>query len=126
MRLSANRRGFTLIEVLVGLVLLTVGALGLAAMSATVSHANRDATNRTRADQLLHERIEELQTEEYGDIVSGEDEVAVADVGFQLAWEVEEDTPVDDVKRIVMEATWQESGRTLRMRTATLVSKAEN
>ncbi len=125
-RRRSDRRGFTLIEIMVGLVLLTIGALSLAAMSATVANANRDSTNRTRADQLLHEKVEELQSMNYGDIESGDDDFDVGDIAFTVTWTVENDTPVNDVKRVTLVANWTEEGRTLTMRTATLIAKAND
>lgn len=125
-RRRSDRRGFTLIEIMVGLVLLTIGALSLAAMSATVANANRDSTNRTRADQLLHEKVEELQSMNYGDIESGDDDFDVGDIAFTVTWTVENDTPVNDVKQVTLVANWTEEGRTLTMRTATLIAKAND
>lgn len=60
MRRARNERGFTLIEVMMGLAVLTVGALGLMAMQQATIRGNmsaRELTMATQATQLWVERI---------------------------------------------------------------------
>ena len=60
MRRSQKQRGFTLIEVMMGLAVLTVGALGLMAMQQATIRGNmtaRELTMATQATQLWVERI---------------------------------------------------------------------
>lgn len=121
--LRRNARGFTLLEVVVAMSIMTVGVLGMAAFSASVSQTNRGSTNRTRADQTLLKKVEQLQSQTYGTISSGADTVQVGDVKMARAWVVTDDTPEDDVKRVVLTAVWRERGQTFGTRTATLIGK---
>ena len=118
-----NRRGISLIEVMVGVVLMTIGILGLAALSVTVAQANRGATNRTRADQVLHEKIEEFQTADYDEITNGDDEITVGDITFERTWTITDDTPMDGVKKIEILGTWDERGTTFQSRRMTYVAE---
>lgn len=106
--LRGDARGFSLIEVLVGVVLTTVGIIGLAGLSITVTQANRGATNRTRADQALHEKIEEFQSFAYDDIEDGADDITIGGITFDRTWTVDEDEPMDGVKKIEVVGTWSE------------------
>lgn len=116
-------RGFTLTEVMVAITLLTIGALGMAAFTVTIAQANRGATNRTRADEALYEKVEGLQLMDYDAVVDGNDTVDVGGVKIARTWDVTDDTPTKDVKRVVLTATWSDAGTNTSMRTATYISK---
>lgn len=107
-RPHSDQRGFSLVEVMVGLVLMTIGVLGMAALTVTVTQANRGATNWTRADQVLHEKIEEFQTSDYADIAGGADTTFIGGIEFARFWTVEVDTPMSGVKLIEIQGAWQE------------------
>ena len=118
-----NERGISLIEVMVGVVLMTIGILGLAALSVTVAQANRGATNRSRADQVLHEKIEEFQTADYDEITNGDDEITVGDITFERTWTITDDTPMVGVKKVEIVGTWDERGATFQSRRMTYVAE---
>lgn len=120
---AGSRRGFSLVEVMVGLVLMSIGLLGMVALSVTVSKANREATNRTRADQLLHEKIEEFQTSRYDDIVAGVDTMMLGQVEFVRTWTITEDVPIDDVKLISIDGLWTEQGSDKTVYRKTYISR---
>lgn len=88
---SARRRGrgFSTVEVLVGLVILMVGVLALAS---SISTAAKDMT-AGRRDALLwsavHQKTEELLAAGYSDLSSGSDSVD----GFDLSWSVQGTEP---------------------------------
>lgn len=121
MNLGGGRRGFTLVEMMVALTLLAIGGLALAAFSVTINEANRSSANRTRADQLLGESMEELQSMPYVDIVSRADTVVVGGVRFERLWDVTADTPVAGVKQVDLEARWTDGQATLTQSTSTLI-----
>jgi len=56
-----NRRGFTLIEVVIGLLILAVGLLGIAGMQITSIKGNSFSANMTQASILAQDRLEELR-----------------------------------------------------------------
>ena len=59
---SLNRKGFTLIEVLVGLVILAVGVLAIAGMLVTSVRANYFSNQLTQASYVAQDRLEFLKT----------------------------------------------------------------
>lgn len=123
MNVRHDRRGFTLVEMMVALTLLALGGLALAAFSVTINQANRSSTNRTRADQLLGERMEELQSTSYSDIVTGSDTVSVGGVIFERQWSVTADYPVDGVKRVDLQARWTDGESRSTQSTSTLIGR---
>jgi type IV pilus assembly protein PilV len=62
-----NKRGFTLIEVLVGMVLLAIGLLAIAGMQVTSVRGNFFSSNMTQASILAQDRLETLRNLAYAD-----------------------------------------------------------
>lgn len=125
-RRSGARRseaGFSLVEIIVGIVLMSIGILAMAALAVAVAEANRDATNRTRADQLLHEKVEGFRSTSYSAIVDGEDTVDMGGVEIVRSWTVTVDEPMNDIKRIDLEGSWLEKGVKTTTSTATYIGK---
>jgi type IV pilus assembly protein PilV len=58
---SWNKKGFTLIEVLIGLIILGIGLLGIAGMQVTSVKGNSFSNNLTQASFLAQDRIEYLK-----------------------------------------------------------------
>lgn len=54
-------RGFTLIEVLVAMVVLSIGLLGLAGLQATSLKSNQSAYHRSQATQLAYEMADRMR-----------------------------------------------------------------
>ena len=60
-----NKKGFTLIEVLVGLVLLAIGLLAIAGMQITSVRGNFFSSNMTQASILAQDHLETLRNLPY-------------------------------------------------------------
>lgn len=63
--------GFTIVEVIVALMVTSVGALGLAATSALVQRLSADAARQTRAATVAQSRFERFRSLECAQIGSG-------------------------------------------------------
>ena len=66
-----NKKGFSLIEVLVGLVLLAIGLLAIAGMQITSVRGNFFSGNMTQASILAQDRLETLRNLAYADVSVG-------------------------------------------------------
>ncbi len=121
-RAGAND-GFTIVEFAVALVIFVIGVLGVSGLLLTVIYANRSASNRTRADQLLYEKVEEFQLTPFAAIEGGADQTSVGDVVFTRTWTVANDVPVENVATIEIAAEWSERDETFTVQTATMRSR---
>jgi prepilin-type N-terminal cleavage/methylation domain-containing protein len=96
----SNRKGFSLIEVIVSILILTVGLLGLAAATGWVlrnSEAARIDTARTTA---LQSAIEQVRATPFDDIAAGG--TANLPGGFTAAWTGIGSTPQSVLTEIVV------------------------
>jgi len=59
--LELNQKGFTLIEVVIGLLILAVGLLGVAGMQLTSVRGNSSSNHLSQASYVAHERLEFLR-----------------------------------------------------------------
>ena len=66
-----SRKGFTLLEVLIGLIILTVGLLGLAAMQITFLRGNSFSIKMTEATSIARNKIEDFNNTSFENITSG-------------------------------------------------------
>jgi len=66
-----GRKGFTLLEVLIGLIILTVGLLGLAAMQITFLRGNSFSIKVTEATSVTRNKIEDFNNTSFENITSG-------------------------------------------------------
>ena len=66
-RTSQGQLGFTLVEVLIGLSILTVGILGVATMQISAIRGNHFSDNTTTALILAEQKMEDLLSKNYDD-----------------------------------------------------------
>ena len=77
-----DRRGFSLIELMVAMVLLSVGMLALAGSSATVMRSMTTAAMQTRASNLAASQLDALRSGGCSQLAAG----SVKQRGVVLAW----------------------------------------
>jgi len=98
MRKTKNKKGFTLLEVMVGMVILAVGMLLLLPMMVVSMQANDFARNFTEASMLIKEKMEELKNLDLP--VSGADSVGTV----SRVWTVTDATA--NLKKLVVNVNW--------------------
>lgn len=74
-----NNNGFTLIEVMIAIVVLTIGLLGAAAMQLSSVNGNAHASNMTEATNLALDQIENILSWDFNDVRLADNE----NVNFQ-------------------------------------------
>ena len=62
-----NQKGLTLVEVLIGLVILAIGLLGVSGMQITAIAGNHSSRNLTQATVMAQNKLEELKHMPYND-----------------------------------------------------------
>ena len=93
-----NRQGFTLLEVLIGMIILAVGMLLLLPMMVVSMQANDFARNFTEASMLIKEKMEELKNMAIP--TSGADSVGTV----SRSWTVTD--AGNNLRRLVVNINW--------------------
>jgi Tfp pilus assembly protein PilV len=86
-----NQLGFTLIEALIALIVLSLGLFGLMQIQTRVMTEAGDSKTRTVAVNLAQEKLEEMRASDYATIAGGEDLIPAAAGGttdFTRTWTV--------------------------------------
>lgn len=112
---SGSRAGFTLVEVVVAIGILTGVLLGLAMGATSVIRTNKSSYGTTLATTVAQDRLEELKARtssalpscpDYADTGTCSDTIVQAGVSFQRHWRILSNTPSSGINRIDVRVTW--------------------
>ena len=109
---SLGEKGFTLIEVVAGLVILAIGLLGIAAMQVTSIKGGYFSNNVTQATILAQDKLEYLKNLSYSDsnLSSGQhNEGIISGTIFTRVYNVLEDAG-NSIKTIIVSVQWTDRG----------------
>ena len=116
-----GEKGFTLLEVVVAMSILTFGLLGVASMQTTSMRTNFVADRLTEGTIWAQDKLEELMAlpntdSDLSDGSHGPQTVFSANNTYTLEWDVVDNvdpgSPVNNAKLITVRATWQDKGVT--------------
>ncbi len=112
---TMKSKGFSLIEVLIALVILSVSLLALAGLMVTTTRTNSFGGHLTEAVTFAHQRLEELRVAPYNTIVSssvnpGDPVIQTgvdSGIDYTMVWVV---APNGDnsLRRVTMTVTWND------------------
>jgi prepilin-type N-terminal cleavage/methylation domain-containing protein len=125
--LAESALGFSLVEVLVALVVVGVGALAIGLLFPRATRDIGTSERTTRAAEYLQEGVERLTSLQYNDplLTAGavhEDSANPLAGGYERSWTVTEDQPIPGCKTLVIEIAWQEGSTERSVRGATAVA----
>jgi type IV pilus assembly protein PilV len=107
-----GEKGFTLIEVVAGLIILAIGLLGIAAMQVTATKGGHFSNNVTQATILAQDKLEYLKNLSYSDsnLSSGQhNEGIISGTIFSRMYHVLEDAG-NSIKIITVTVSWTDRG----------------
>jgi prepilin-type N-terminal cleavage/methylation domain-containing protein len=109
-RLTLNEKGFTLIELFTAIVLLTIGLLGTAALTAGVIRGNVAGKNLTTATAIAQSCLQENRRVGYTNAgttgcTAGTTNVSVNAMTFSRTLSI---TPATNEKTLTVTVTWSE------------------
>ena len=115
-----DEKGLTLLEVLVAMVVLSLGLLALAKMQITAIQVNAISGRLTQGTAFAQDKVEQLMALPYAD-AKLDDQTPVGEFttytetrpaqGYTITWTVDQDTPAVGVKTINLKVTWSNRGR---------------
>jgi type IV pilus assembly protein PilV len=112
-------RGFTLIEVLVTALLLTVGLLGTLGLTTGVIRGNFFSKNITSATAIAESQLEAVQNRGYvnattANFPAAAVTVTMGNVNFARTTTITNNSPINNMKTISVRVDWNESNNAAR------------
>jgi type IV pilus assembly protein PilV len=98
-----NQKGFSLLEVMVSLIILSIGLLGAAAMTTTSIKTNSNANQLTVACQTVQAEMETLRNVAWGSVGNGSASRESNGVSYATSWTV---STTGNVKDVAMSVSW--------------------
>ena len=122
---ESEHAGFTLIEVLVGVLVLMFGLLGTAALTAQIVRGNFYSKNLTSATAIAQSQLEAVQNKGYAgatttNFPSAAQIVSMGGVSFSRTTTIVDNDPASNMKRIAVAVVWTENngvGRSITLQT---------
>jgi prepilin-type N-terminal cleavage/methylation domain-containing protein len=102
-----TNRGFTLVEVMIGMAIFFIGFLAVGSMQIAAINGNSGAREATEAATRATDQLETLIALPYDSIVDGG---PVTDGAYTVRWEVAPDTPLENTKTITVTVDWLQRG----------------
>lgn len=111
--------GFTLMEVLVAMVLLTVGLLGVANLTVGIIKGNSYSKNVTSATVVAQQQIEQAQRIGYtnANSLAGSATVSMGGTSFTRATTVSNSTPAANMKTVTVSVSWNPGNYSISLNT---------
>lgn len=117
---TKRKRGFTLLEVLIAVVLFTVGAVVIIGLFGRGFAGSLNIEKDTVAANLAQQKMEEIRNLALGSIAD-EAKADVADfAGFQM--QVEEDTIETNLKQVTVTVYWTSKGNEISVPLTTYIT----
>ena len=101
-----NQKGFTLVEVMIGMAIFVIGYLAVGSMQMLAIKGNSSARKTTEAATLAADQMETLIVLPYENIDSGGPVIQGA---YTVDWQVA-DGPLPNTKSITVTVSWQHRG----------------
>jgi prepilin-type N-terminal cleavage/methylation domain-containing protein len=106
-----NCRGFSLIEVLIALVILSISFLGVASLMVQTTNNNSFGCHMTEAAIFAQDQLENFRTSPWTNVVTGNDvRQSSTGINYARSWVVIPNgvTPNDTIKEIRITISWND------------------
>ena len=106
---KTNDRGFTLIEVMIGLTIFTIGILGVMSMHLTSMQGDDSSRGFTEATNIALDQMENMMLTPYANLTS--QATTTIGEGYRVSWTISENTSWE-VKTVNMTIEWTDAKQT--------------
>ena len=105
--------GYTLIELMLAIVILSAGILSLMCMQISAIRTNSGARHLTESTTLCADQFEKIMSMSYNDVnLTPGTTTSRAEGNYTIQWNVSaENIPINNVKTIRVTASWAEAGQ---------------
>lgn len=115
-------KGFTLIEVLIAMVVLSVGLLGVAGLTLSIRAGNSYSRNVTTATIIAQQRLEQAQRVGYVNtntttFPATVESVLMGGVTYSRLTTISDDMPVAKTKTVAVQVSWDSGVRSVTLST---------
>jgi len=113
----SSQQGFTLLEVLVTIVILSIGLLGTAGLTTGVIRGNHFSKNLTSATAAAQTQLEAVKSGGYAYAVAAnflDDTVTMGGMSFTRTTTITDGSPAANMKKISVVVNWTDSNGTAR------------
>jgi len=111
--------GFTLIEILIAIFLLTVTLVGVATVMTTTMKGGDFSKTVTSATTLAKDKFEELKGAAYANLADGSDTKGI----YSRTWTVTSATSPSDYKTLLVTVSWEWQGKSHQVELKTIRAK---
>ena len=101
-----NDNGFTLIEVLIAIVILSVGLLGMASLTVGIINGNRFSNDLTTATTLAQDKMEDIRRAGYANAVSETKATHPSNSDYKREVTATDDSPATGMKTVSVKVYW--------------------
>ena len=111
-------KGFTLIEVLIAIVILSVGLLGMAALTVGIINGNKFSNDLTTATTLAQDKMEDVRRVGYSS-VAAETKAPCSSpyAAYDREVLVTNDSPATNMKTITVKVYWDSDSHNVELKT---------
>ncbi len=110
-----QQRGVTLLEILIAMVILSVGLLGIAGLTIGVIQGNAYSKHVSTATVVAEAKLEDIRRAGYANAnaMAGSDSVSMGGITFSRTTSVTNGSPGPNMKRLAVTVSWEAYSVTL-------------
>lgn len=123
-RLMWPEEGFTLIEIMITLVIMSIGLMALAGLQISAIRGNAFSKRLTTAISIAQSRLEQVKNTPYANIQSeSSTQVTESNLNFTRQVTVTNNSPLPNTKRVEVAVTWTQASKTYTVPISTIISQ---
>ena len=116
--------GFTLIEIMIALVILSIGLMALAGMQVSAINGNAFSKRMTTAVSIAEQTIEQLKNTPFNNIQSqSASPISQSNLNFTRQVTVINDSPIANTLTATVTVTWMDGVKTYTVPVSTIISR---